>query len=729
MFLFAENTTSQSLIVGNPWEFVVTETITAQIRGNKEDRQSWYQNPATKHCFYTGIEPTNPNIRPSKENPPHKIHALSADYDARIPADRVAEAIAGMKIKPQWVERSLGGNVRLVWIFSQPMLVDDYGFCAFILERAIKWLQLDMLPALDEPAFQAPSRLLCNGCDWKPTGFPPVPMVALQPFFVDAGRKFRFTPANESDIPLDVAEKECQRLFPAMNWPGEFAIEAQGPSFWIPESTTPLSAIIKDTGIFTFSGHAAKPFYSWADILGAEFVKAFNALSITKATNDIWWDSKQFWRRFNGNYDHSGEKEMANYFRVSCSLSTKPGKDGVSPLDVALNHIYNTNRVKAAVPFVFRPSGPITFMGERMLNTYTNRALQPAAETQHWGAQGNFPFMSEWFDHLFNPPTQLPMFMAWFQHYYLCAVHQVPQPGQNVFLMGGVGIGKTFLNRHVVGTAVGGYVDASDYLVGEVQFNSHLMHAPHWCLDDDTPANSAAANAKLHAVFKKTAANQQFLSNEKFQVSGMTEWMGRIGCTTNLDHVSSRIVGPMDNSSLDKTCLFKCAAESKVIFPARPVFAALIVKELPYFLRWLLDWVAPDHIQRVSRYGFASFQEPSLLDQSHQSNPMAPFKELLIESLYEWFAQNKADRQWCGTVSQLMRMLMSNPMNDYVMRSIKLEQTHRYLEQIQKEGLLVCTTDTGPLKTRIWKFENPNPPETLPVPAPAPSPVPIFNAQ
>lgn len=717
MFFYAENLISQILLPGDPWSFVPTAQITAQIRGDKEERQAWYQNPNTKHCFYTGIEPINPNIRPGKENNPHKIHAFCADYDAKIPDTRVKEAISIMRFKPTYTERSLGGNVRLVWILPRPLLVDDYSFCGYILESAVKWLQLELLPALDEPAFVAPSRLLCNGCEWTPTGYPPMPEQALQSFFVDAGRKFRFKPANETDIPMTVVEKAMREKFPSLDWPGEFAPESQGPSFWIPESVSPMSAIIKPTGIFTFSAHATKPFYTWSDILGAEFVKQFTDTTVSKATSDIWWDSKRFWRRIRGVYASIGAAEMDNYLTVDCSMSAKPTKDGVAPLQLALSHIYNHNRVKAAVPFVFRASGPLEFLGERMLNTYIHKPIAPAEGPQTWGAQGNFPFLSILFDSIYDPAFQLSHFLAWYQYYYSSSWNQDPMPGQNVFLMGGVGIGKTLINRQIVGVSVGGFMDASDYLVDGSNFNSHLMHVPHWCLDDDTPSNSPTANAKLHAMFKKAAANQQHLSNEKFQVSGMTEWMGRIGCTTNLDFISSRIVGPMDNSSLDKTCLFRCSAVSKFKFPSRSETKKLINAELPFFLRWLLDWVVPDEVERDSRYGFRSFQEKSLLEQSHQSNPSSPFKELLVDSLARHFAENPNFTEWTGSVSQLIKMLMmTDPGNEFIMRSMKMEQVSRYMEQIQKEGVLQCTVDSGPMQTRVWKFLRSEPAPVKPTP-------------
>jgi hypothetical protein len=709
-FFASENLTTQSVSPSIPWEFKITERITAQIRGDKEDRQRWYQTPETKHNFYTGIEAINPNMRPTKENPPLRIHSFAADFDAKIPPERIKEAIAAMTVKPAWVERSLGGNARLIWLLPFPLLVDGYDFCSFVLQSAKNFLQLDLLPALDEKAFTTPSRLLCNGGDWTSTGFGTVPEHAIQAFFVDCGRRFRFRPVNEADIPLEIIEKALREKFPNMNWPGEFAVDAQGPTFWIPESTSPLSAIVKATGIFTFSAHAVKSFYSWADILGAEFVKNFQQTSIAAATKDIWWDSKRCWKLNNGVYVSCGEREITTYFKVSCKLSSKPDKSGASPLDTALNHIFMENRVRAAVPFVFRPPGLLIFQGERMLNTYVNRVIAPAAGKQVWGPQGKFPFLSKLIDSIFDPIEQREWFLAWFKYYFISAFEQVPLPGQNIFLMGGAGIGKTYLNREVIGAAVGGYIDASDYLLKGSDFNSHLMYIPHWCLDDDTPSGSPRAIENLHAMFKKTAANQQFVSNEKFQVAGMTEWSGRIGCTTNLDYVSSRVVGPMDNSSLDKTCLFRCVKESRFPFPARREMLHIARTELPYFLRYVVDMQVAANIPVDSRYGFAAYHEPTLLDQSHQSNPVAPFKELLIEALASYFKDHPAAIEWRGTVSSLIKMMaIASPMNDLIMKSIKMEQSSRYLEQVQKEGLLKCTTEVGPMKTRIWIFANPSP--------------------
>lgn len=703
------------MIPGNPWDFVLSETLTPELRKNKEVRQAWYKAPATRHCFYSGIEPANPTARVSKANPPRLITAIVADFDLPIPDERVNSVAAAMRIPPSHIERSLGGNVRLVWLLEQPLVVDSFDFCIFVLQAATKWLGLAALPGLDEPAFTDPARLYCNGCVWRSTGAPPIPVADAQAFFVECGRGFRYTPTNSSGaIPLDLVLAAIQEKFPHFAWPTNFEENSQGPSFWIPESTTPLSAIVKPDGMFTFSGHAERPFYSWTDILGSEFTAQFVTRTITAATTEIYWDSKRFWRKIKGRFESLDSPELQNYFKVQCRMSSKPGTDGLSLIDTALDHIYNDGRIEGAAPFIFRPSGLIEYQGRRKLNLYINRVVQPADELTPWGPDGKFPWLSAHFDSLFDPPTQLPPFLAWYKSYYASAYHQKPMPGQNTFLMGGVNTGKTLTNRRIIGASVGGFCDASGFLMGNEAFNSELLEMPHWAVDDETMGGKQEF---FQAMLKKTAANQQFHYKKKFEVGAIVEWMGRIVVTTNLDYLSSRALGSMDDSSADKTNIFRCARIGKHFFPNRHELEAILLRELPYFLRWLLEFdpiaagVKPD-----ARYGYAAHHEPSLLEQAQQGSKSAPFKELLYESLVQFFRENPADADWRGTMTQIVRLLHSNPLNDAVCKSLRLETGQRYLDMIQRDQSIPCRTETGPLGTRIWIFPRFNTEPTPPTP-------------
>lgn len=709
-FYYVRNQVTKDLAECVPWEFVSPVAPSDKVRHDKQERQYWYRNPGTDWNFYTAVEPTNPNIRVSNENPPRFIHGFVADYDTRIPDNRIDEAIAALKIKPSKVEKSLGGNCRLVWLCARPLAVDTVEFATYVLQAARKWLDLDILPALDSSAFEDPARTYCNGAEWRDTGHGPVPENSLQAFFVKCGRDYNFKGGEANEIPLEDIEKEIKRQFPHFDWPGTFQNDSQGPSFWIPDSVSPLSAMVKPAGMFTFAAHAAKPFYSWADILGVDFVKTYGDNSLAAATADIYWDGRNFWMLKSGVYAGLNQAEMLNYFETRCGMKPTSKK-----CKEALRHIYDANYISGAAPFVFRPTGLIKFMGKPTLNVYMNQPLQPSEEVSTWGTEGKFPFLSYWLDSLFEPAHQKDHFLAWFKAFYESALKSMPMPGQNIFLMGGPGTGKTLLSRKVIALAVGGFSDASDYLVRGASFNSHLLEYPVWAVDDDTVGDNPQAQTHFAAALKKIAANQQHSYNKKFCVATMVEWMGRGIITSNMDYISSRILGQTDNTSLDKTNIFRCSSVSRITFPSRYELEKIIERELPYLLAWLLQWNPPEEVKRDVRYGYAAYHEPSLLEQSHQTSRSATFKEVLIEELRNYFTQNPNDTEWRGNVAQLFRLLCCNPFNDTIVRAWKPEQVNRYMEQIQREGLLKCATESGELKTRLWVFYRPDmgPPATL----------------
>lgn len=701
-----------------PWDFELVSEIPEAARTNKEARQSWYRNAATHHHFYTAVEPANPNIRPSKENPARMLHGIVADFDVVIPDARIDEAVSAMKIKPAWIERSLGGNSRLVWLFPRPLMVEDNKFAGALLSASEKWLSLQTLPGLDAPALRDPIRLYCNGCSWRATDAGPVQETALQAFFVAVGQEYRFQGAEGTSIPLDVVEKELLAKYPGFSWPGEFALESKGPSWWIADSVSPMSAIVKPEGMFTFSAHANKPFYSWADILGPEFVRQFSEAVIAKATHDVYYDGKIFWRRKNGYFASVNMAEIQNFFKVDCRLSAKPDKTGHSPVDAALSHIYTQGHIVGAAPFLHRPSGIINFLGKRTLNTFETKITQPA------DTDGETPFLDLHFDNLFDPPEQKFYLFAWIKHQYEHALAMEPMPGQNIFFMGGANTGKTMTAREIIGKGIfGGFADAAGYLVNGSAFNSELFEAPIWCLDDETTGESLSKQLRFAALLKKLTANGQFMHNKKFEVAVMIEWLGRIIATTNTDHISSRLLGPLDNTSMDKTNLFRCSAHPKITFPERYEITRLVTAEMPAWLRRLMKWTPPDFVVPDVRFGYRAYHEPALLEQSHQTNRVAPFKELMIESLAGYFKDNPDTPFWRGTVTQFLRLLLSNPLNESIMRSLKLEQVNRYLEQVQCEDLFKCSVVPGPMNTRVWVFKRFGETEKLTEPAIPPAPV------
>lgn len=710
-FYSVRNLTDKSLTSCNPWEWV-GEKPSEKVCKDKIERQAWYRNPATQWNFYTPAEPVSNTQRCSKDNPPKFLHGFAADYDVPIPDARVNEVVETMKVKPSWIEQSLGGNVRLVWVLPRPIPLDNYAHSIFILQQAQSWLRLSLLPGLDDGAFQDPSRLLCNGAVWRSTGHPSVGDVDLQSFIVRCGREFRFSPVSTgNDIPLDVVEKAIREKFPAFSWPSDFALDTQGPSWWVEGSTSPMSAIVKSEGMFSFSDHATQPFYSWADILGPEFTRSYADGAMAEATKDIFWDGKNFWRKIKGVYEACAEKEITNHFRVTCGLSSKPDKSGVSPVDQAYAHLFNECRVEGGAPFLFKPQGRIEYMGRPVLNITSTKVMQPSAEP------GPYPFLHEYLTRLYVTPEQYDRWRAWFKYFYISGLEQKPRPGQAIFLLGPPGIGKGFCSHEVVGRAMGGFTDASSFLVRGDAFGSENFHKPVLCIDDESSSGNHMTHERFGAMLKKTVANQEFKYHAKFQVPCMVEWNGRVIVTLNMDYASTRIMVSMDNSNLDKISIFRCTSDEniKALFPERYELQHQMQTELPNFLRALVEWTPPDYIGRDGRFGFSSYHDPEILDQSHQTSKSAPFKEILLEELASFFELNKDATEWRGTVTQLFRLISCNPLNDGMIRRMNLENIHRYIESIAKEGIIKCSAETGEAKTRVWTFQRPEISKPLPI--------------
>lgn len=713
MFFAAKNLVTLSVEPCVPWEFVPTENITAQMRKSKQDRQDFYQTPTTQHQFYTGIEGVNPNQRVSREgNPPFRVHAFVADFDVVISDIRVREIIEDMPFPPTWVETSLGGHRRFVWILARSILTQEYGFTSAVQQAAIKWLQLHLAPALDEQAFLSPTRLYCNGCKWEKFG-EPIGEKDIQAFFISVGQKhaFKGVAAGEEVIPLEIVEKAIKAKFPNFVWPGDFSVGSQGPSFWIPESVSPNSAIVKDGGMISFSAHSAKLFNKWSDIIDGDFGKNYLEDAIVAATLNVFWDRKAFWSCSAGSlhsYEARDMHEQMNLWKCNFNLSSKMDDNGKSQLELAKNHVFNYNRVSAAVPVVMRKSGPLILNGRRVLNIYDKKPILPAEgkEKEVWGRR--FAWLGKMCDALFEPHYQLKHACAWFHFVYLRALAWEPQPSCYSYFLGGTGVGKTFWNREICGRALGGYVDAAKYLLEGEAFNSHLYHYPYWALDDDSPTTDSRATSKFQAALKKMVSNDQHISNEKFVVSGMTEWRGAIGITGNLDPTSLRIVGTLDNGVMDKTNIFRCVEKHKnFIFPSRKEQEEILIRELPYFLKWIVEMELTPDLERHARYELASFQEPTLLSQIQQGNPSNPFKEILLEALRRYFEQFKNAAEWRGSVRDLTALIMGDPVHVLLDRRLDGASINRYMEKLQKEGVLDCFSEEGQLKTRIWVIKRP----------------------
>lgn len=261
MFFALPNLISSEATPCVPWEFKGLDLIPPAAVANKSERTRWLQNPETRFNCYSAFEGVNPLLRvkgPSgseEGNPPVSMSALCADYDLPLSDGEIEPAIARMSIKPQWMERTLSGHVRLLWLFEEPISLPSFSFARFLLQEIKNFLPVQHLAGLDEPALVAPEKYWTNGCKWKRISETPVSKGLLKGFLIEISPKFGWdAPEFGPTIPLDVAGAELRKKFPRFSsWPGEFILGAQGPTFWVDGSASPLSATVRATGMQTFA--------------------------------------------------------------------------------------------------------------------------------------------------------------------------------------------------------------------------------------------------------------------------------------------------------------------------------------------------------------------------------------------------------------------------------------------------------------------------------------------
>lgn len=720
MFFVLRNLVATDVaLTESPWE--LCGDVPDAARQKKTVRTQWITDPETRHSVYSLVEGVNPNGRVTgagraaseDANPPHAIHGIAADYDARLSLADVEAGIARLAHKPQWYERTLSGNARLVWLFEAPVLVAGYAFASGFQKFVGEQLKLSLaLPALDAGALADPARYFTTDSEgaWKRLDNPRLPADLVRGWWVQFSDSFKYVGPEfgETSIPLEVIAAELARKYPRFaEWPGEFAVGAMGPSFFVDGSTSPKSATIRENGITTFAAHASKPWYSWADLLGAQFVSDYAATSIGRAVEGLYFDGKSYLRQIaDGRWKAFDKSDASAFLKVSRGLSSKPDKRGVSAIDRALQHVQDHQFVGGAAPFVFRPPGPLRFNGDVVLNTSTRVALAPAATAApEWGPNGKFPRLSQFLDHLFDPRDQLVPFLGWLAHAYRGAHQRKPRFGQNVFIAGGQGVGKTWLNTKIIGTLLGGSADALDYMLGEDKFGSELFASGHWAVDDSRMTSSAAQHRLFSEVVKRLAANSTFRWHEKFRVPVLVEWVGRVVVTLNLDEESARIIPDLTISIRDKLCLFRTIADlsqTPFRFGDSEANDALLEAELPEFAAWLLRTfvIPPEWIDTENpRFGVRCHHDESLVATASQSSSLHAFAEILDDWRTGYFKAGTGS--WSGTSYQLHKLLHADPSAAPALRNFSVDAVGRALAGLRTRGdagITVADADN----LRVW---------------------------
>lgn len=697
-----------------PWEVCDLSQIPFTCFKDKKARDNWINNPELQYHVYTMFEGVQKNVRlrGAREgvegNSVAVMHGVAVDYDTSISVEEIQSISErfGEKL-PAWFEQTLSGNGRLIWLFETPVNLPSRRFLKLLIEKLPEFLPVDRIPGLDRSALETPERYFTNGARWTKLSNYVVPTDLLTGWIIKASEKFDWTSKELGKaISLKSVEEECRIQFPKfLEWPGEFVLGAQGPSFWLPESTSPKSAIVRETGMHTFSAHASKAFYSWAEIVGSQFVDKTEHNALGKAVSGIFYDGQKFvWKDTSGKFVFESRQNLELILRVQRGVSDRKPKGGHSDLEQAITHVLDKQRVDGATSCAFYPHGVFTFQGKRILNTHQIEAMKPA-DTGVWGPEGNFPFVSTFLDTFFDPShPQLDFFLAWLQLFYRACLRRTPRSGQSVFVCGPVNVGKGFLNHGIVAGVVGGHTPANEYLVGSDNFNSELFDTALWTVDDGSVMSSAAIHRLFSENVKKAVANRHHRANEKYRKAVITPWQGRIFVTCNDDAISIRIIPDLSISVREKLMIFR-AGIRKVQFRSQPEMEALLTQELPNFCRWILDWKAPEHcfVGADVRFGVGAYCEESLARSSNRSSNISVFAEMLTQWLREYFQSdaNRGIEFWEGSATQLRIAMSGDSVYAEMLRAYKPESIPQMLALLQQQQVFKITIHDG--DERIFK--------------------------
>lgn len=631
------------------------QTFAAPAFPTKADYRAWCAETSTNHCFYSLAEGDNPAARISEDNPVNKLHGFVADFDAPVDHAQLKELLVqrghGAPL-PTWSTKTQSGYARLIWEFESPLPIAPQLAEAF-LKRLSDALRASMLLGGFDRTSLKPSQYFEFGSDWTRISDP----LTTQQVRVILLKAANDTPlsSGDSSIPIEEVRAELEKRFPD-RWKGEFAVGARGPLFWIQDGIDRDGCQVREDGMVCYSDRAGKGFASWREIFGRKFVERFEEKKLATLLDQYWFSGRAFYKLLNGSpVTIPKDQLLLELKRAGFSPKAKKNQT-LSEMEQAVLTVSNDCRVDEVAPVVFSAERVVKFNGFRVLNNSKAVPVQPDAD----GDPALWPWLHGFLHPMFVPDDAgqetLPYFFAWFQRLYAAVLAHRLDQGQLLILLGPTGRGKTLLTNKIVGGAVGGFSDASAYLSGATAFNKDLCGSAAWVIDDQTAAATYADQRKFVELTKRSVANPRVEYHAKYADAIPLPWAGRVLMSLNLDAQSLAALPTLDSSNRDKIIALRVSEGHKPKFGSNRHVEETIDRELPHFLRWLLDWQPPDRVVSSSRFGVAtyvdSFIEAAAYDNSSRS---------AIAEMIDFFAKRVRDAlgkdYWTGTLTEMQAVL------------------------------------------------------------------------
>lgn len=628
---------------------------------DKDAYRAWCQNPKTKHAFVSVWEGVIPSQRVTSGNEAVYLHGILAEFDkAALPANPDLLA-AKHPCPPSYVIRSFSGYGRALWLFSAPVWVGNAKYKDALLKVILKDLRPKSLFAGFEESETTEPRYFEAG-EWMAVpGASLIPLHKTDAWAFGAAEKHNW---GRTTIPIDKVRAACAERWPN-RWPAgwdNFQLGARGTRFW-DSAGNAMSVIVVDNGCICYTGD--KPFLSWGDILGAQFVKEAADEKIGRAVEGIYWesDANKYWRDGTNIGLQAVTVENMRLHLRDAGLSDCTNKDTpMSEVDRALIVLQKTKSVHFSGPVLFNKERVCRVNGTLVLNTSQISALPPAPEAAAWGEK--FPWLASFYSNHFTTREAIDHYLAWLRYFYLSCLAGDPEPGHTVLIAGPTNCGKTWHNEVVMKRVFGGIVDATKFLMGDDNFNGNLFSYPIWALDDSVCHGDYKKRDIFSQSIKQVTANNE-LFYRKMQKEGRNmPRTGRVVVTLNDDADSLRMVPDLERGLGDKISLFR-AKRPEIKWASEEQVAS----ELPHFLAWLKAWSPP--VAEDNRFGVANYHDPDLLVIAKDANSATSFAELveMWRSRYWKDPVHKDDEYWQGTPLEFLGELQNTPDMERIVQS------------------------------------------------------------
>jgi hypothetical protein len=628
------NLTSHSVSIADD---VTLSTAVNPRPGNLDKKQynDWCRASSTQSNFISAWEGLNPQGRVVAQNPGRLLHGIIADYDNPNATSLLQDLPKNTGHLPTWVIDSFTpGKCRLIWPFEVPVNAYNPELTKTFLKVLNEKIKIsEALPGFDESSWKD-TQYFEMGTNWRNvTGAAPIPEAVLLQCMMEAGMR-KPVESGDVEIPMDVVAEEVEKRWPG-RWPvGNFMEGAVGPLFWVEPFVNHRSCSVAANGMICYSDRAASNFMPWRAIFGNKFVEKYELDRAAKLADMFWFDGNNYWSdRNTPGFWRTVNRTDAQIpiKKAGCNPRPKKGQQ-VSEVEEVLNYIQEQRRVNCAVPLLFESEKLVEYNGKRLLNISSKQVMQPAESGDPEQFPWIYDFVMNAFDGAQSGVPAKEYFIAWFKRFYESSYQQDPQQGQSIVIAGEAHAGKSFFANWIIGKAMGGSCDASDILLGNTKFNENAAHNAVWLCDDAVAQGDLKTRQELALRLKAMAAKPMMRYEPKFVNAVDLPFKGRVIVCGNIDPESLRILPTMDGTIKDKIMLFRIDPKYRPhFFNKNSDNESRAVNELPFFLRWILNYEVDSRVvdRDNTRFSVKSFHHPTLVLAANVEQPEARLAEII----------------------------------------------------------------------------------------------------